>query len=116
MPKGTIARCWYGWWTSRHPSRDLLSTGKIYPNGFNWEKSNGSRGHGQTTRLTNAEIKRGRVEELPRKKSYDFIIGRAVTALPTFFNWVQDKIAKGAKGILLPMEFFTSKAATIPKN
>ena len=47
--------------------------------------------------LTNAEIKRGRVEELPRKKSYDFIIGRAVTALPTFFNWVQDKIAKGAK-------------------
>ena len=47
--------------------------------------------------LCNAEVKRGRVEELPRKKSYDFIIGRAVTALPTFFNWVQDKIAKGAK-------------------
>ena len=47
--------------------------------------------------LTNAEVKRGRVEELPRKKTYDFIIGRAVTALPTFFNWVHDKIAKGAK-------------------
>ena len=47
--------------------------------------------------LSNAEVKRGRVEELPRKKSYDFIIGRAVTALPTFFGWVQDKVAKGAK-------------------
>jgi 16S rRNA (guanine527-N7)-methyltransferase len=47
--------------------------------------------------LTNVEVKRGRVEELPRKKSYDFVIGRAVTALPTFFGWVQNKIAKGAK-------------------
>ena len=47
--------------------------------------------------LTNVEVKRGRVEELPRKKSYDFVIGRAVTTLPTFFGWVQNKIAKGAK-------------------
>ena len=47
--------------------------------------------------LGNADVKHGRVEELPRKKSYDFIIGRAVTALPTFFGWVQDKIAKGTK-------------------
>ena len=47
--------------------------------------------------LQNAEIIRGRVEELPKKKSYDFVIGRAVTALPTFFGWVQNKIAKGAK-------------------
>ena len=47
--------------------------------------------------LNTAEVKRGRVEELPRKKSYDFIIGRAVTALPTFFGWVQNKVAKGAK-------------------
>jgi len=47
--------------------------------------------------LSNVEVKRGRVEELPKKKSYDFVIGRAVTALPTFFNWVQDKIAKGAR-------------------
>ncbi len=47
--------------------------------------------------LTNVEVKRGRVEELPRKKSYDFIIGRAVTALPTFFGWVQNKVSKGAK-------------------
>ena len=47
--------------------------------------------------LQNTEVKRGRVEELPSKKSYDFIIGRAVTALPTFFSWVQNKIAKGSK-------------------
>ena len=47
--------------------------------------------------LQNAEVIRGRVEELPKKKSYDFVIGRAVTALPTFFGWVQNKIAKGAK-------------------
>ena len=47
--------------------------------------------------LSNVEVKRGRVEELPKKKSYDFAIGRAVTALPTFFGWVHDKIAKGAR-------------------
>ena len=47
--------------------------------------------------LPNAEVIQGRVEELPKKKSYDFAIGRAVTALPTFFGWVQNKIAKGAK-------------------
>ena len=47
--------------------------------------------------LTNVEVRRGRVEELPRKKTFDFVIGRAVTALPTFFGWVQDKISKGAK-------------------
>lgn len=47
--------------------------------------------------LSNVEVRRGRVEELPKKKTYDFVIGRAVTALPTFFSWVQDKIAKGSK-------------------
>ena len=30
-------------------------------------------------------------------KSYDFVIGRAVTALPTFFSWVHKQIAKGGK-------------------
>ena len=47
--------------------------------------------------LSNVEVRRGRVEELPKKKTDDFVIGRAVTALPTFFSWVQDKIAKGSK-------------------
>ena len=47
--------------------------------------------------LENVEVRRGRVEEMPKKRSYDFVIGRAVTALPTFFKWVHQKIAKGAK-------------------
>ena len=47
--------------------------------------------------LSNVEVTRGRVEELPKKRSYDFIIGRAVTALPTFFGWVHNKIRKGAR-------------------
>lgn len=47
--------------------------------------------------LENVEVRRGRVEEMPKKRSYDFVIGRAVTALPTFFKWVHNKVAKGAK-------------------
>ena len=47
--------------------------------------------------LNNIEVRRGRVEELPRKRRYDFVIGRAVTALPTFFGWVSNKISKGSK-------------------
>ena len=65
--------------------------------------------------LKNVEVRRGRAEELPTKRSYDFVIGRAVTALPTFFGWVQDKIAKGGKhspanGILY------LKGEIIPRN
>ena len=33
----------------------------------------------------------------PKRRTYDFIIGRAVTALPTFFGWVSNKIRKGAR-------------------
>jgi len=47
--------------------------------------------------LPNVEIIRGRAEELPKKKSYDFVLGRAVTALPVFFGWVGDKVAKGGR-------------------
>jgi 16S rRNA (guanine527-N7)-methyltransferase len=47
--------------------------------------------------LDNVTVRRGRVEELPKKKSYDFVLGRAVTALPVFFGWVRDKVAKGSK-------------------
>ena len=51
----------------------------------------------QKLKLENVEVKRGKVEELPKKeKSYDFVIGRAVTALPTFFGWVQNKIRQGS--------------------
>ena len=47
--------------------------------------------------LQNVEVRRGRVEELPRKKTFDFVLGRAVTALPVFFDWVRDKVAKGSR-------------------
>ena len=48
-------------------------------------------------RLSNVSVRRGRVEELPKKKTYDFVLGRAVTALPVFFGWVRDKVAKGSR-------------------
>jgi 16S rRNA (guanine527-N7)-methyltransferase len=47
--------------------------------------------------LSNVEVRRGRAEELPKKKVYDFVLGRAVTSLPVFFGWVRDKVAKGAR-------------------
>ena len=47
--------------------------------------------------LSNVSVRRGRVEELPKKKTYDFVLGRAVTALPVFFGWVRDKVAKGSR-------------------
>ena len=47
--------------------------------------------------LSNVSVRRGRVEELPKKKTYDFVIGRAVTALPVFFGWVRDKVAKRSR-------------------
>ena len=47
--------------------------------------------------LQNVEVRRGRVEEMPKRKSFDFVIGRAVTALPTFFGWVNNKIRKGSR-------------------
>ncbi|MBG30565.1 MAG: 16S rRNA (guanine(527)-N(7))-methyltransferase RsmG [Opitutae bacterium] len=55
--------------------------------------------------LKNAKVVRGRVEELPAKKSFDFVLGRAVTALPRFIGWTRKKIHKGmrhspANGIL----------------
>ena len=55
--------------------------------------------------LGNAETRCNRVEKLPSRKSYDFVIGRGVSSLQNFFKWTSDKIAKGerhspANGIL----------------
>ncbi len=47
--------------------------------------------------LRNTQVVRGRAEELPKKRTYDFVLGRAVTTLPVFFNWVRDKVAKGSR-------------------
>jgi 16S rRNA (guanine527-N7)-methyltransferase len=42
--------------------------------------------------LSNVETTNARVEEV--KGNYDFIVSRAVAAMPTFVHWVKGKIAK----------------------
>ena len=42
--------------------------------------------------LTNVKTTHARVEDI--KDQYDFIVSRAVAAMPTFVNWVKGKIAK----------------------
>lgn len=42
--------------------------------------------------LTNVKTTHTRVEDI--NKQYDFIVSRAVAAMPTFVNWVKGKIAK----------------------
>ena len=42
--------------------------------------------------LANVKTTHGRVEEV--KDTYDFIVSRAVAAMPTFVHWTKDKIAK----------------------
>ena len=43
-------------------------------------------------KLTNVTTTHGRVEEI--KDHYDFIVSRAVAAMPTFVHWVKGKITK----------------------
>ncbi len=55
--------------------------------------------------LRNVRVLRARAEELPARKTYDLVTGRAVTALPTFHRWVRERLHKGqrnsiANGIL----------------
>lgn len=45
--------------------------------------------------LTNVKTTHSRVEEI--KGNYDFIVSRAVAAMPTFVHWVKGKIAKEQK-------------------
>ncbi|WP_418508457.1 16S rRNA (guanine(527)-N(7))-methyltransferase RsmG [Corallibacter sp.] len=42
--------------------------------------------------LTNVKTTHTRVEEI--NETYDFIVSRAVAAMPTFVNWVKGKVAK----------------------
>ena len=43
--------------------------------------------------LTNVQAHHVRAEEV--KGTYDFVISRAVTAMPVFVEWVKNKIKKG---------------------
>ena len=45
--------------------------------------------------LKNVKTTHGRVEEV--KETYDFIVSRAVAAMPTFVHWTKGKIAKEQK-------------------
>ncbi|MBJ7879125.1 16S rRNA (guanine(527)-N(7))-methyltransferase RsmG [Gelidibacter salicanalis] len=46
-------------------------------------------------RLTNVKTSHCRVEEV--KDTYDFVVSRAVAAMPTFVHWVKDRVAKKQK-------------------
>lgn len=50
--------------------------------------------------LKNVKVHRGRAEELPPKRKYDFVLGRAVTRIPVFHGWVKDKLRQGKKNSL----------------
>ena len=65
--------------------------------------------------LSNVSVRRGTSRRTTQKKTYDFVLGRAVTALPVFFGWVRDKVAKGS-ATRPPMVSFISKGETIGMN
>lgn len=48
--------------------------------------------------LQNLEARCARVETLPEK--YDYVVSRAVTAMPEFVNWVWNRIERGERGSL----------------
>lgn len=52
----------------------------------------------QTLKLKNVQATQIRVEDL--NDQFDFVIGRAVTALPRFTGWVKHKIRLGSKSTL----------------
>jgi len=51
--------------------------------------------------LRNVRVLRARAEELPRKKTYDFVTGRAVTTLPKFHGWVRNRLHKGQRNSIV---------------
>lgn len=52
----------------------------------------------ETLGLKNVQVMQIRVEELTEK--FDFVIGRAVTALPKFIGWVRHKVRSGSQSTL----------------
>ena len=47
--------------------------------------------------LRNVNTHHGRAEELPAKRKFDFVLGRAVTRIPVFHGWIKDKLRHGKK-------------------
>lgn len=52
----------------------------------------------QALELKNVRAIQIRAEDL--KEKFDFVVGRAVTALPKFISWVKDKVRSGSKSSL----------------
>lgn len=52
----------------------------------------------ETLQLKNVRTSHSRVEAIPDK--FDFIVSRAVTDLPTFYNWVKNKVLKKSSNSL----------------
>jgi len=48
--------------------------------------------------LKNVSVQQIRAEQI--NANYDFVVSRAVTAFPEFYNWVKNKIKKQSKGTL----------------
>ncbi len=56
------------------------------------------KGVNEALGLTNIEPRCTRVEQIPER--FDYVVSRAVTAMPTFVNWIWNKIERGKKGTL----------------
>ena len=52
----------------------------------------------ESLKLANVTAKAARAEEL--KQNFDFIVSRAVTAFPAFYEWVKNKVKKENKNTL----------------
>ena len=53
------------------------------------------QGVSEALQLDNVKTTHARAEEIPER--YDFIVSRAVTAMPAFVKWVKHKVAKNSK-------------------
>ncbi len=56
------------------------------------------RGVSEALGLTNLTAQCVRVEQIPAR--FDYVVSRAVTAMPTFVGWIWNKIERGKKGTL----------------
>ncbi|MFI3317044.1 MAG: 16S rRNA (guanine(527)-N(7))-methyltransferase RsmG [Rikenellaceae bacterium] len=56
------------------------------------------KGVSEAIGLENLDARCIRVEQIPER--FDYVVSRAVTAMPTFVGWVWNKIERGKKGTL----------------
>ncbi len=56
------------------------------------------KGVAESLGLTNIDPRNTRVEQI--KERFDYVVSRAVTAMPAFVQWIWTKIEKGQKGSL----------------